>query len=329
MNMLKTAFLSCALGLGAMAASADTTLRIGTMVPATSLQGQATDRFAEMANAAGVGLDIRIFPASQLGGGDVQMQNVKQGIQDGIIEDQNWLSTFSDTLRITSTPFLFRDMDHMAKWIASPAFDGVRDDLLTQGNQVVYFGDELWLRGPYRVLIGTRPVTNLQELSAVRLRMYANEIVQRFWGRDGFGANTITVAWSEVYLALSQGTVDVLTAPMDQVIPMRFAEVAKHITRTDEAPQFLGLSINADKWNALTDEQKAAIQTAWDAAGKELNAALAADAAGWIDELRAQGVTVHEFARDEFVARSAEIADALIAEGKWDAEVIQGIRDIE
>lgn len=316
------------LGLSAAAAWADTTIRLGTVVPATSLQGQATDLFAEKVNAAGVGLDIRIFPAAQLGGADVQMQNVKQGIQDAIIEDMSWLSTFSDTMRIAVAPFMFRDADHMAKWIKSPAFDSIHADMLKQGNQIVYFGDNLWLRGPYRVIMSNKPVNTLDELKTARLRMYANEIVQRFWGPEGFGANTITVAWSEVYLAMSQGTVDAFTGPIDQITPMRFGEVAKYIARTDETPQILGLSVNADTWGKLNDAQKDAIHAAWNEAGAFLAEKLNAQADGWIEELKAQGVTVETFDRAAFVARAAEITDALIADGTWKADVIAGIRDI-
>lgn len=70
----------------------------------------------------------------------------------------------------------------------------------------------------------------------------------------------VVLAWNDVYLGLKQGTVEAVTAPLALVGPMKFTEVAKHITRTDEFWQVLLPMVNRDRFNKLTPAQQKAMR---------------------------------------------------------------------
>jgi TRAP-type C4-dicarboxylate transport system substrate-binding protein len=79
---------------------------------------------------------------------------------------------------------------------------------------------------PIQVMTGTRPITRLADLRGLRLRASA-ELAPVF---DQLGVDAEFMAMGEVYSAISKGTIDGLTAPLDVLRSMRLAEVVKHVT---------------------------------------------------------------------------------------------------
>ncbi|MGE3710401.1 MAG: TRAP transporter substrate-binding protein [Hyphomicrobiaceae bacterium] len=314
---LLTLAVAMVAGLQVGAAQADTSLRIGTVVPATSVQGQAVTRFAEIVNAGDAGIRIELFHGGQLGEGSRQAENVRMGIQDGFTDDLTFFMQFSSGLRIANIPFLFEDRAHFESWLQSRAFEEAIDEVVADGRQRLITGNELWWRGPFRVLVATKPILTLQDVSTMRLRLWNSETIMRFWGEGGLGANIANIAWSEVYLGLSQGVIDAVTSPFDLVESMKFGEVAKHIMLFDEYPQVLVLSLNEDKWSGLSDDQRTAVIDAWSEAGRFYNETVEGNVTGWRSGLESQGVTFHEFDRGPFIAKVREINAKLISEGYW------------
>ena len=78
---------------------------------------------------------------------------------------------------------------------------------------------------PIQVMTGTRPITRLKDLRGLRLRASA-ELAPVF---DQLGVDAEFMAMGEVYSAISKGTIDGLTAPLDVLRSMRLAEVVKHV----------------------------------------------------------------------------------------------------
>ena len=307
------------------ALAADVSLRVGTAVPATSVQGKAVNKFAEIVNGKNIGVDIKVFPGAQLGKAGAQVQNVKLGIQDGFFEDLGWFQSFSKDLRIQNTPFTFTGRDHLKRWLLSDAFETIQNEIVNNGGQRYLVADTIWWRGPYRVLMATKPVTNLKEMSGIKLRLPGLETMTRFWGKEGLGANTVNIPWGDVYLALRQGAADAVTSPFDLVVSMKFVEVAPHIMITDEFPQIIGLAINEKKWQSLSDPQRGAIMSALSEAGKFFNDQVAANMESWKQQLKAAGGTFHEFERGPFVEKVKGLHEKFEGEGYWRKGLIKEI----
>lgn len=306
-------------------AQATTTLRLGTIVAAGSVQGQALERFAEDVRRRNVGLDIRLFHASQLGGGPEQVRNVQLGIQDMFMDGMTFWGDHSDDMRIAETPFSFASREHFEAWVKSPAFERIQRELIQKANQRFVNLGEMWRRGPFRVLIANRPVTTLEEFQRIRVRSWQSESINRFYGRSGLGATTVVVPLADVYVAMRQGVVDGLTLPFDLVQPMRFHEVGKHIMLWDEFWQVLPLSLNEARWQRMSEPQRRAMTEAIDAAGRWYNEQLAGSVEQWRQELERAGVTFHQVERAAFVQRIAERNLQWQREGYWRAGFIDEI----
>jgi len=311
--------------VGRVRAQATTTLRLGTIVAAGSVQGQALERFADDVKRRNVGLDIRLFHASQLGGGPEQVRNVQLGVQDMFMDGMTFWGDHSDDMRIAETPFSFASREHFEAWVKSPAFARIQQELVQKANQRFINLNVMWRRGPFRVLVANRPVLTLDEFQRLRVRTWQSESINRFYGRPGLGATAVVVPLSDVYVAMRQGVVDALTLPFDLVQPMRFHEVGKHIMLWDEFWQVLPLSINEARWQRLNEAQRKAMTEAIDAAGQFYNEQLASSVVLWRRELEAAGVTFHEVQRAAFVQRIAERNRQWEREGYWRAGFIEEI----
>lgn len=311
--------------LVATGAEAQTVLRLGTIVAAGSVQARALDRFAEDVRGRNIGLDIKLFHGSQLGGGPEQVRNVQLGIQDMFMDGMSFWGDYSDDMRIAETPFSFASREHFEAWVHSPGFDRIRQEIIQKANQRFINLGEVWRRGPFRVLVANRPVLTLADFQRIRLRSWQNETINRFYGRDGLGATTVVLPLSDVYVAMRQGVVDGLTIPFDLVQPMRYHEVGKHIMLWDEFWQVVPLSLNENRWQRMNEAQRRAMTEAADAAGRWYNEQLAASVDPWRKEMEAAGVTFHPFDRGPFVERIAERNRQWQKEGYWRAGLIDEI----
>lgn len=298
-------------------AQATTTLRLGTIVAAGSVQGLALERFAEDVRRRNVGLDIRLFHASQLGGGPEQVRNVQLGVQDMFMDGMTFWGDHSDDMRIAETPFSFASRAHFEAWVKSPAFERIQQELVQKANQRFINLGEMWRRGPFRVLISTRPVITLEEFQRTRVRTWQSESINRFYGRGGLGATAVVIPLADVYVGMRQGVVDALTLPFDLVQPMRFHEVGKHIMLWDEFWQVLPLSLTETRWQRLNANQRTAMIEAIDAAGRWYNEQLSTSVEKWRTELEAAGVTFHQIERAAFVERIADRNRQWQREGYW------------
>ncbi len=310
------------------AQAADVVLRIGTAVPEATAQGRALEWIAKTLRENGSGIDIKLFHGGQLGTPEAQVQNVRIGAQDGFVESTAWWEPFSDGLGLESAPFVFDGADHLKRWAESDYFDGVQQDLIKNGNQRLIFSDELWWRGPFRVLMASRPILTLDDISKMKLRLPAIEAMTRYWGRDGLGANVVNIAWNDVYLALRQGAADAVTSPFDLVVSMRFVEVAPHIMLIDEFRQIIVVGLNEEKWQAMTPEQQQAFQDAMTEAGKAYNEEINGNVDQWMSELKADGAVVHEFDRAPLVEKVSELNKTFADEGAINADLLAVIDSV-
>ena len=320
--------LALALISAVPALAADITLRIGSSNSPDSALGRGLNNIAALVEKANVGLKLQIFPAGQLGAPEAQVQNVKLGVQDGFFEDLTWWSPFASNLRIAGVPFEFNGRQHFEKWLNSDTMKGIQSEIVANGGQRVIIGKTLWWRGPYRVLMSSKPVATLDDVSNIKLRQPAIEALTRYWGHDGLNSNVVNIGWGDVYLAIKQGAADAVTLPLDLVESTKFVEVAPNIVITDEFPQILVLGLNEGKWQSMSPEQQNALLSAIDEAGKGYNDEVNSSEEKWKTELTAAGGRFTTLDRKPFVDRVQEIDKELEASGYWPKPLLDSVNSL-
>ena len=264
-SMIRGAALAVCAALVSLApAGAQTVLKGGHISPKDSVEGIAIDRFADLVKERTNGqLVIQIFPSEQLGKSVSQIDSTAIGNQDMFFAGSPEMERFSPGLRLLGLNWVVPSVEAFRKVTKDPVWNEILHDPLGKAGFTVLASN--WERGPYRVMVSTKPVNSLDDLKGMKLRIAPIDSWRRQW--TALGMQVVVLAWNDVYLGLKQGTVDSVTSPLALVGAMKFTEVAKHITRTDEFWQVLLPMVNRDRFAKLTPAQQKIMRDAAEEVG--------------------------------------------------------------
>lgn len=254
------------------ASSASTTdvvvLKCGTKMSTESVEGQAFQHFADLvAEKTNGTVQVDIYPSEQLGDTTTQMDNLQLGTQDLYIEGIALWARYDSVFDYGNIPFLFTSYeDYQAKTLGD--VDAKEQEVLLANGMRMLTTDRDWIRGPYRVLVTTEPFS-VESVKDLRIRSFDSAIYGTAWSK--LGANPLTLAWSDVYMGLQQGTIAAAASPVSLVYDMKFTEAAKYVNIINEFPQEIGVVMSEKSYQALTPDQQAAMIEAANEAAKWSN----------------------------------------------------------
>jgi tripartite ATP-independent transporter DctP family solute receptor len=247
-------------------ANAATVLKAGHITPKTSPEGIAADRFVELVKEKTKGeVVIEMYPSEQLGKATAMIDSTVLGNQDIYVGGNVEFERFSPGLKALGLNYAVPSQAQFRKILKSPVWKELFDDPLDKVGLRVLASD--WERGPYRVLVSTRPIRNFDDLKGLKLRIAPIDTWRRSW--TALGTQVVVLPWTDVYLGLKQGLVEGVTAPMNLVYSMKFTEVAKYVARTDEYWGLLTVVMNKKKFQTLSPQNQKALIDAAKQAGQE------------------------------------------------------------
>jgi TRAP-type C4-dicarboxylate transport system substrate-binding protein len=265
-DFIKRGLVAAVLALALAApASAQKVLKINESLGPGSPEELALQHFKKLVDTGSKGeLEVQIHLLDALGKPDVALESLTTGsleLYSGALE--YYASIVGPEINVISLPHFIGTHDNLRAYLRSDAFKPAIDKLLAQGIRVL---STEWNadRGPYRVLVSSKPVRSVPDLEGLKVRMFPNEVYQRAWA--ALGTVPIQLAWTETYLGIRQGTVNAVTAPLSLVRSMKFTEVGPYIIEIKEYPQTWPIMISEIVWNGLTaDQQKLLVDSANDA----------------------------------------------------------------
>ena len=170
-----------------------------------------------------------------------------------------------------------------------------------------------------------KEINSYADMAGVMLRMPGSEAWQNL-GR-ALGAEPTSIAFSELYTALSTGACDAQDNPLPSDISAKFYEVAPYIAITNHVVDSIIPCINGDTWATLTEAQQLAVIDAM-AYAKEVNDTLRieseAEAIAYLEE---QGCTITYPDIAEFRANVQQYyADHPEQTASWNMEVYEAVQ---
>jgi len=172
------------------------------------------------------------------------------------------MSTFSKAAPFIDAPFLFRDLAHWNKVLDADILKPVADEI-NQKAEVMLIG---YAGGGTRNIFVNKPVRNMQELKALKVRVQGAPIWSRTFQAAGMAPTVI--AYNEVYNAIQNGVIAAGENEAAGVEQMKFYEVAPHLSMTQHAITIRPLCFSTKTFNKLDK----GMQTAVLRAGKEAGA---------------------------------------------------------
>ena len=209
----------------------------------------------EEAEAAGVGLTIEIFGASELGGDADRIQSVIAGDIDLDIQGASALSAVYAPMSAVDGAFVFDDSDHMYNFFTSAASDDLKQGFL-DATGVRILG--AWNTGA-RQFTANKPIRTPDDLQGLRMRFPPSP--QFLMNAAAMGADPVEVAYEELYLALQQGTVDGQENPLVNIDAINLDEVQDYVSLSSHQLSS-NLVIIGPVWDELSANQQEALAAA-------------------------------------------------------------------
>lgn len=233
--------------------SAKVTWKMATKMPPESPEGKAFQKFADLVKEKSNGMmTIDVFPAEQLGKTEATIEQLQAGLIQVYPEGDSYLQKYESAMKNTGLPFLFQSREHWVKFMASDRVQGWLDAVAQNHNILVLGKITDFVRGPYRVMVSSKPIISLADVDGLKLRLHPDDVAIAAWKH--LGANAIVLPWTEIYESLGRGIVQACNSPMALVESMKFYEQAKYIVRHNEFPQGMAFMTNYKAFKKLSPD---------------------------------------------------------------------------
>ena len=225
---------------------------------------KAMVRFEELMKkySGGKSLSFVLHKNSELGLEKQYFEYMAQGkAVDYAIVSPAHMSTFSRAAPFIDAPFLFRDLAHWNKVLDQDVLKPVADEI-AQKADVMLIG---YAGGGTRNIFVNKPVRNMQEMKALKVRVQGAPIWSRTFQAAGMAPTVI--AYNEVYNAIQNGVIAAGENEAAGVEQMKFYEVAPHLSMTQHAITIRPLCFSGKTFKKLDKDLQAAVLKAGKEAG--------------------------------------------------------------
>jgi len=264
-----------------------TTLKMNISVAQNSHYGVAIDTFArEVDKRTGGRYKIQNFYAGALGAERESIEGIQLGTLDLTMTSTGPVPNFVPEVAILDIPFLFRDYAHARAVLDGP----IGQDLLTKfdakGIKALAWGEN-----GFRHMTNNRhPVNTPDDLKGLKMRTMENPIHIEAYRQ--FGILPTPMAFTEVFTALQQGTVDGQENPLSVITAAKFEQVQKYLSLTGHVYSPALILMSKAQWDKLSPADKQAFAEAAKEAVKANRARIDDDERRAVGDLRAKGMAV-------------------------------------
>ena len=268
------------------------------------------DRFAELVEEKSGGtMIIDVHHDAELGSDVETTQQVQAGSLDmGTTSNDNFGVFDTDVLAL-SLPYAIEseNLDKLYDAIDNGELGDYYKARMADINLHPLMSNEYGFRC---YMSSSSPIVSPEDMKDMKLRATSSQV--ELAASEALSAPAQTVAWGETYMALQQGTVDGESNTFNALKAAKHDEVLKYAATTEHNYSMHLLLMAEDKYQALTDEQKAILDEA------------AAEAVVYQREVLKEQ---EEAAKEAFVEKGIEVVE-LTAEQKaeW-AEAMSGVYD--
>ena len=272
-----------------LATAAQTTMKINISVAQNSHYGVAIDTFAREVEARTNGrYRIQTFYAGALGAERESVEGVQLGTLDLTLTSTGPLPNFVPEVAILDIPFLFRDYAHARAVLDGPIGQEMLQKFPPKGMVALAWGEN----GFRHMTNSKRPVNAPDDLKGLKMRTMENPIhIQAY---KQFGILPTPMAFTEVFTALQQGTVDGQENPLSVITAAKLDQVQKNLTLTGHVYSPAVILMNKAQWDKLSAADKQAFLDAAKEAVKANRARIDDDERKAVADLRSKGMAIVE-----------------------------------
>ena len=197
-------------------------------------------------------VEVKVFPAGQLGNEQAIYEGVKLGTIDA--GTGGLYGTMDPMWEVINMPFLYRDYNHVQKVFDGPIGDELKKRALKNGYKVL----APFHNGFRYFYNNAKPIYAPEDLKGLRMRTPPMPVI--IDTVKALGGVPQAIPYGEVYTATKQGVVDGGEQALASIVGMKFYEVMKYITLVPYLYNADVFIMNPKLWNSISPKMQKAIE---------------------------------------------------------------------
>jgi len=236
----------------APAGNAEIVLKLGYSSPTSNPWHISAEHLAKYVNEQTKGkVRIDLFPGEMIASDKQMAEMIKMGTLDMHIAPMGVVSAYEPKMAVIELPFLTDSNEKMGKMLDGPIGVEIAKSLPEKGIRVLAY----WENGLRHITNSKRPIEKAEDLKGLKIRVPESKMTISIF--KALGANPAPLAYSELYMALSQGVFDGQENPVTNIHASKFYEVQKYISLTNHKYDCKPFIVSEKVWQKLpADVQK-------------------------------------------------------------------------
>ena len=198
---------------------------------------------------------FELYPSNSLGSERDLYEGCQLGTVEACIITNAVLTNFVPQAAVLDQPFLFDNYEQAWNFIDG-AFGEYIDGKALSG-KVHIVG---WMDSGFRSLFTTKNVKSIADLKGLKIRTMENQYHMAAY--NALGCIATPMAFSDVYTALQQGTIDGAENTIPSLVANNFYEVCKYICNQPVLFAYQLVVFSDGLWNKIPEKYHEAVQAA-------------------------------------------------------------------
>ena len=230
-------------------------LKLATADTMNDTSYEVGQRFgAEVARRTNNKYNIQLFVGGALGSTVNLVNSLQTGIIDCAILTSGYLESIIPTAQAIDLPFVFKDAPTAEAMLDGDLGKRLFADMAGRGIKGLAWGWYGWRQ----MEITDRAVKTPDDMRGLKIRIQPGPVFAAMF--RALGAIPVPLDGSEVYLGLSQHTVNGVEFPLPTAVTFKVYEVTKYLALTRHSYNAGALMVSNARWSQLTPADQQAFQ---------------------------------------------------------------------
>ena len=300
------------------------TIKIGHSDTTTNLINVSLENFAKyVEEQSGGAVQVDIYAAEQLGSNSEMAEMIEMGSLDAMMMPQGQEASFAPKINTLGLPFLFPDYESVYKVLDSEIGDELVADL--EGHNMIQL--PYWENGLRQTTNSKKAINSSADFKGLKIRTPEDAMTMAIF--NALGASPSPLAFSELYLALQQGTFDGQENPISNIYANNFQDVQKYLAMTNHKYECKNMIFSLTSWNKYPEDVQALLKEAAKKFGDEHRKAIVDSQDQMLKELEEAGMEVTYPDIAELQAATTSVYDDFYAQNDWAEDLVNRIKAAE
>jgi len=220
-------------------------LKFGHLANEDHIWHESAIKLAELVKARSNGrLEIKVYPNEQLGK-ELDMINGMRGETVDMTITGESLQNWTSVAGLCAVPYAIRDSNHLAQVAGGAVGQEIEQQIIDK----VGIRPIAWFERGARNLTSNRPIKAPDDLKGLILRVPNVPLFVKTWA--SLGAKPTPMAFSEVFTALQQGTIQAQENPFALIDSAGFYEVQKYCNLTEHVIGWIYVTVGEKQFQSL------------------------------------------------------------------------------